>query len=198
MPAGKSAITYAAGRGFALIVRRLLEAGVDAKRAYGNDLTALMWAAGYEEGVGARSALEVRRARARCRRAHRRGRQSRPHRADDRGRARPRGDRRAPARARRRPRDRGQAAESAPPISPPTRACARCSGRGEPPPLLPGDVLEARHVLRQRRDVVVEIASIRSVMPGLLPRARVRKSSMVCCMYSLDWPARRGCVPSPW
>jgi uncharacterized protein len=41
---GKAAITYAAARGFALIVRRLLDAGVDAKRAYGNDLTALMWA----------------------------------------------------------------------------------------------------------------------------------------------------------
>ena len=56
---GKAAITYAAGRGFALIVRRLLEAGVDTKRAYGNDLTALMWAAGHEDGVGTRAAVEV-------------------------------------------------------------------------------------------------------------------------------------------
>ena len=56
---GKSAMTYAAGRGFALIVRRLLEAGVDARRAYGNDLTALMWACGYEEGVGTGAAVEV-------------------------------------------------------------------------------------------------------------------------------------------
>ena len=52
-------MTYAAGRGFALIVRRLLEAGVGARRAYGNDLTALMWAAGPEDGVGARAAVEV-------------------------------------------------------------------------------------------------------------------------------------------
>ena len=56
---GKSAMTYAAGRAFALIVRRLLDAGVDAKRAYGNDLTALMWAAGHEDGVGAGAAIEV-------------------------------------------------------------------------------------------------------------------------------------------
>ena len=40
-------------------MRRLLDAGVDAKRAYGNDLTALMWAAGHEDGVGAGAALEV-------------------------------------------------------------------------------------------------------------------------------------------
>ncbi|HKA79804.1 MAG TPA: ankyrin repeat domain-containing protein [Xanthobacteraceae bacterium] len=56
---GKAAITYAAARGFALIVRRLLDAGVDAKRGYGNELTALMWAAGHEDGVGASAAREV-------------------------------------------------------------------------------------------------------------------------------------------
>jgi len=56
---GKAAMTYAAARGFDLIVRRLLDAGVDAKRAYGNNLTALMWAAGHEDGVGVRVALEV-------------------------------------------------------------------------------------------------------------------------------------------
>jgi uncharacterized protein len=56
---GKAAMTYAAGRGFALIVRRLLEAGVGAGRAYGNDLTPLMWAAGPEDGVGTRAAVEV-------------------------------------------------------------------------------------------------------------------------------------------
>ena len=42
-----------------IIVRRLLEAGVDPRRAYGNDLTALMWAAGHEDGVGARAAMDV-------------------------------------------------------------------------------------------------------------------------------------------
>jgi ankyrin repeat protein len=56
---GKSPITYAAARGFALVVRRLLDAGVDVKRAYGNDLTALMWAAGHEDGVGERATLDV-------------------------------------------------------------------------------------------------------------------------------------------
>jgi ankyrin repeat protein len=56
---GKAAITYAAARGFAPIVRRLLAAGVDPKRAYGNDLTALMWTAGHEDGVGARAVRDV-------------------------------------------------------------------------------------------------------------------------------------------
>jgi ankyrin repeat protein len=37
----------------------LLEAGVDAKFSYGHGLTALMWAAGYEDGVGVRAAESV-------------------------------------------------------------------------------------------------------------------------------------------
>jgi ankyrin repeat protein len=56
---GKAPIVYAAARGFTAVVRRLLAAGVDAKRAYGNDLTALMWAAGYEPGFGERDAADV-------------------------------------------------------------------------------------------------------------------------------------------
>ncbi len=56
---GKAAITYAAARGFLDIVRRLLDAGVDARFRYGNDLTALMWAAGHEDGVGAQAARGV-------------------------------------------------------------------------------------------------------------------------------------------
>jgi ankyrin repeat protein len=56
---GKAPITYAAARGFAQIVRRLLDAGVDPRRTYGNDLTALMWATGHEDGVGAHAAIEV-------------------------------------------------------------------------------------------------------------------------------------------
>jgi ankyrin repeat protein len=56
---GKAAITYAAARGFADIVRRLLDAGVDAKFRYGNELTALMWAAGHEDGVGVQAAESV-------------------------------------------------------------------------------------------------------------------------------------------
>ena len=53
---GKTAIAYAAARGFDDIVRRLLDAGVDARERDGNDLTALMWAAGHEDGVGAGAA----------------------------------------------------------------------------------------------------------------------------------------------
>src|SRR5262252_327954 len=54
---GKAPIVYAAARGFASVVRRLLDAGVDAKAQYGNDLTALMWAAGHEDGVGTTAAI---------------------------------------------------------------------------------------------------------------------------------------------
>jgi ankyrin repeat protein len=56
---GKSPIIYASARGFALVVRRLLDAGVDAKARYGNDLTALMWVAGHDDGVGAGAAVEM-------------------------------------------------------------------------------------------------------------------------------------------
>jgi ankyrin repeat protein len=56
---GKAAITYAAARGFVEIVRRLLDAGVDARQRYGNDLTALIWAAGHEDGVNAGAAEAV-------------------------------------------------------------------------------------------------------------------------------------------
>ena len=56
---GKTPIVYAAARGFSLVVRRLLDAGVDAKARYRNDLTALMWAAGHEDGVGATAAVAV-------------------------------------------------------------------------------------------------------------------------------------------
>jgi uncharacterized protein len=56
---GKPPIVYAAARGFQLVVRRLLDAGVGPKARYGNDLTALMWAAGHEDGVGATAAVAV-------------------------------------------------------------------------------------------------------------------------------------------
>ncbi len=56
---GKSAMTYAAARAFTFVIRRLLDAGVDPNRAYGNDLTALMWAAGHDEGVGSGAALDA-------------------------------------------------------------------------------------------------------------------------------------------
>ena len=82
---GKAPILYAAALGFTPVVRRLLDAGVDVNARYGNDLTVLMWAAGYAESAGALDAEAVvklvldRGARHRC------ARQSRPHRADDRG-----------------------------------------------------------------------------------------------------------------
>ena len=48
---GKSAILYASAKGFAEIVRALLDAGIDVNKTYGNDLTALMWAAGHSNDV---------------------------------------------------------------------------------------------------------------------------------------------------
>jgi uncharacterized protein len=52
-------MTHAAVRGFAEIVRRLLDAGVDVNRRYRNNLTALMWAASYEDDVGIHAAESV-------------------------------------------------------------------------------------------------------------------------------------------
>ena len=40
-------------------MRRLLDAGVDARARYGGELTALMWAAGHDEGVGATASGRV-------------------------------------------------------------------------------------------------------------------------------------------
>jgi uncharacterized protein len=48
---GKAAIVYAAARGFSSLMDHLLAAGVDVNARYGNDLTALMWAAGYSNDV---------------------------------------------------------------------------------------------------------------------------------------------------
>jgi ankyrin repeat protein len=56
---GKAAIVYAAGRGFSPVVRFLLDHGVDANARYGNDLTVLMWAAGYSEEAGVQDAIDV-------------------------------------------------------------------------------------------------------------------------------------------
>ncbi len=49
---GKAPICYAGGRGFTNVVRLLLEHGVDVNTRYGNDLTALMWAAGHADAAG--------------------------------------------------------------------------------------------------------------------------------------------------
>lgn len=48
---GKSAILYAAARGSAPIVAHLLDSGVAVNAVYGNDLMALMWAAGHANDV---------------------------------------------------------------------------------------------------------------------------------------------------
>jgi uncharacterized protein len=56
---GKSAIIYAAALGFTSIVQRLLDAGVQINARYGNDLTVLMWAAGYADGAGVLDAENV-------------------------------------------------------------------------------------------------------------------------------------------
>jgi ankyrin repeat protein len=56
---GKGPLPYAAALGFTDVVRRLLDAGVDPNTPYGNDLTALMWAAGYPDGAGALDAAKV-------------------------------------------------------------------------------------------------------------------------------------------
>ncbi len=48
---GKSAVVYAAGRGFHSIVATLLDTGIDVNKRYGNDLTVLMWAAGFSNDV---------------------------------------------------------------------------------------------------------------------------------------------------
>jgi ankyrin repeat protein len=55
----QTAVTYAAARGFDRVVHRLLDAGVDAGARYGNDLTALMWAAGHDECVGPQASARV-------------------------------------------------------------------------------------------------------------------------------------------
>ena len=56
---GKAPIVYAASLGFAPVVRRLLDAGVDVNARYGNELTVLIWAAGYAENAGALDAEVV-------------------------------------------------------------------------------------------------------------------------------------------
>src|SRR5437870_4579272 len=56
---GKAPIVYAAALGFTPVVRRLLDANVDVNARYGNDLTALMWVAGFGNGAGVLDAEQV-------------------------------------------------------------------------------------------------------------------------------------------
>ncbi len=56
---GKAPICYAVARGFPNVVRLLLDHAVDVNARYGNDLTALMWAAGHEDGAGSNDVADV-------------------------------------------------------------------------------------------------------------------------------------------
>ncbi|MBS0253288.1 MAG: ankyrin repeat domain-containing protein [Proteobacteria bacterium] len=56
---GKGPICYAAARGFAKVADILLDHSVDVNARYGNDLTALMWAAGHEDGAGTNDVADV-------------------------------------------------------------------------------------------------------------------------------------------
>jgi ankyrin repeat protein len=55
----KAPIVYAVGRGFAGVTSQLLDHGVDVNARYGNDLTALMWAAGYSNEAGVDDVAKV-------------------------------------------------------------------------------------------------------------------------------------------
>jgi len=76
---------YAAARGFVDVVRRLLDAGV-ARMRVRQRFTALMWAAGHDEGVGRAPPSRWPACWRSLARRSMRG-QPRPHRADDGGRA---------------------------------------------------------------------------------------------------------------
>lgn len=56
---GKGPVIYAAGKGYYQLVELLLEADrLDVNKAYGNNLTALMWAAGYSNDVPEKDGLK--------------------------------------------------------------------------------------------------------------------------------------------
>ncbi len=56
---GKAPICYAVARGFPKVVRLLLDHAFDVNARYGNDLTALMWAAGHEDAAGSSDVADV-------------------------------------------------------------------------------------------------------------------------------------------
>ncbi|MBN9246601.1 MAG: ankyrin repeat domain-containing protein [Hyphomicrobium sp.] len=56
---GKAPILYAVARGFPKVVRLLIDHAIDVNARYGNDLTALMWAAGHEDAAGSNDVADV-------------------------------------------------------------------------------------------------------------------------------------------
>ncbi len=56
---GKAPICYAVARGYGKVVRVLLDHSIDVNARYGNDLTALMWAAGHEDAAGSSDVADV-------------------------------------------------------------------------------------------------------------------------------------------
>ncbi len=56
---GKAPICYAVGRGYANVARVFLDHSIDVNTRYGNDLTALMWAAGHEDAGGSSDVADV-------------------------------------------------------------------------------------------------------------------------------------------
>ncbi|OED36760.1 hypothetical protein AB833_25420 [Chromatiales bacterium (ex Bugula neritina AB1)] len=57
---GKGSLVYAAGKGYVSIARLLLSTNkIDVNKKYGNNLTALMWAAGHGNDVPEREGIEI-------------------------------------------------------------------------------------------------------------------------------------------
>lgn len=56
---GKGPLCYAVARGFTKVANELLEHRIDVNARYGNNLTALMWAAGHDDGAGSDDVADV-------------------------------------------------------------------------------------------------------------------------------------------
>ena len=170
---GKPPIVYAAAGGRLDIVKQLLALEIDINARYANDLTLLMWASGPDEFVAEAQALEIVANLLEAAREDRRSRCTRAYRTDDRG-----GRRSSPAIVK------ALLAHGADPALTDKDGKTRRrshgvvgAARGADTALM-GAQSPARYSASAARSSG-EVASIRSDMPGLLPRARVRKSAMV-------------------
>ena len=218
---GKPPIVYAAASARLDIVKRLLARNIDINARYPNDLTLLMWASGPDEAVPEAQAIEVvsylldagahiddrdDRGRTALMIAAEGGhaeianlllaRGADPSLKDKAGKRAADLTVLSALRERLTPRcqhvARMDAARSGPCIASRSSDCARSIRATDFARLK-----SARYSASAARSSG-DVAIIRSDMPGLLPRARVRKSAMVLVRYSRLWPARRGTVPSPW